>query len=221
LCLPGCTATLLIQCRLVPAATGPYRDIRANMEQTCVPVRHESPATVSSASLVASAQAEPRWLPLGTVPVRYTPAAPSAPDRWTPGDGGVAGGSLPDPAIDLLYTCDVPHIDLSAITRFKPVKGHCERARSRGMPPVGRHQDLPVGGHEKAAGHHLGGPMPRALRLVVSPADYALVNQRAARSSVVLRSTIPAFSSVSRDAVNPSRAGPPSGWRMGTTTSTT
>lgn len=36
--------------------------------------------------------------------------------------------------------------------------------------------------------------------------DYALVNQRAARSSAVLRSTIPAFSSVSRDAVNPSRA---------------
>jgi hypothetical protein len=32
--VPGCTANRDTGCRVVPPATGPYRDIRANMEQT-------------------------------------------------------------------------------------------------------------------------------------------------------------------------------------------
>jgi hypothetical protein len=32
--LPDCTAGHESGCRVMPAATGPYRDIRANMEQT-------------------------------------------------------------------------------------------------------------------------------------------------------------------------------------------
>src|ERR1035438_9648112 len=32
--LPGCTENRENGCRVIPPATGPYRDIRANMEQT-------------------------------------------------------------------------------------------------------------------------------------------------------------------------------------------
>jgi len=32
--VPDCTANRESGCRVVPAATGPYRDIRATMEQT-------------------------------------------------------------------------------------------------------------------------------------------------------------------------------------------
>src|SRR6266496_6405373 len=34
--VPGCTANRETGCRVVPPAAGPYRDIRANMEQTWV-----------------------------------------------------------------------------------------------------------------------------------------------------------------------------------------
>jgi hypothetical protein len=70
--VPGCTANRDTGCRVVPPATGPYRDIRANMEQTCVPLRHESPATVSSIS--GGGEAEPRWLRLGMVLCARRPA---------------------------------------------------------------------------------------------------------------------------------------------------
>ena len=49
-------------------AAGPYRDIRANMERTCVPVRSGFPATVSSSA--GGGAGRTAVAPPGTVLVR-------------------------------------------------------------------------------------------------------------------------------------------------------
>ena len=127
--LPGCTANRETGCRVVPPATGPYRDIRANMEQTCVPVRHDPPATVSS---VAGGGAG------GTAVVRpgMVLARVSRPAR-TLTRGGRRNVAFGRPtagcSIDLWSTCHVPRMDLAGESSLLPVIAAVLTARLSGQ----------------------------------------------------------------------------------------